>query len=197
MPFVHTWITAWMVNTMMSQQKGCRFGQKFKYSYALGTSQNQLSQPKALSLFPLLHSILSAIMVAQSLVQWLTVTGLLGVYATILLLYPCYWLCTSKLWVHFVVQLWLIFHLHGIDTFLAYVQWFVTTTIIDPGSGMQTLKCVLKRDGSCIGDVITLSQIHSPAHIIPCFGKVINHHLNSNTSYELSSKFWPNKYWNK
>lgn len=55
----------------------------------------------------------------------------------------------------------------------------------------------MRRDGSRIGDVIPLTHICSPTHLIPIFGKAANTPLNSYTSYELSTDFWLNKYWNK
>lgn len=68
---------------------------------------------------------------------------------------------------------------------------------MDPASGMHGLKRASRRDGSRIGDVIPVSQIRSPTHIILCFGKVANSCLNSDMSYELSTNFWLNKYWTK
>ncbi|KAG6381471.1 hypothetical protein JVT61DRAFT_44 [Boletus reticuloceps] len=62
---------------------------------------------------------------------------------------------------------------------------------------MHTLKHATRRDGSRIGEVISLTQICLPTHIIPCFGKAANPHLHSHNSYELLTDFWLNKYWNK
>ncbi|KAG9309565.1 hypothetical protein JVU11DRAFT_10545 [Chiua virens] len=97
---------------------------------------------------------------------------------------------------HLVVQLCLVFHVLSINTFFTYVQRFHVGTV-DAASGLHPLKCMTRRDRSHIRDIILLSHIRSPAQIIPCFGKAANPHLNAGTSYELSSDFWLNKYWNK
>ena len=48
-----------------------------------------------------------------------------------------------------------------------------------------------------VGEVIPLHCLHSPAHVIPRFGKEANQRLTRHTAYELSNEFWLNKYWNK
>ncbi|KAI6128922.1 hypothetical protein EDD16DRAFT_1690159 [Pisolithus croceorrhizus] len=81
---------------------------------------------------------------------------------------------------HSVVQLHMIFHPLHSELLATYVQCFdiVTqqgnTNNRNAGTGM-----------SRIGDVLLITLIHSPAHLIPHFGK------------ELSSDFWLNKYWSK
>lgn len=97
---------------------------------------------------------------------------------------------------HLVVQLHLMFRILGTDTFLAYVQRF-NVTGPDTASGLHGLKHAVKTNGIRIGDIIPLVHICSPTHVIPCFGRAANVRLNSQTSYELSSEFWLNKYWNK
>ena len=97
---------------------------------------------------------------------------------------------------HLVVQLRLVFRVLTTDTFLAYVQRF-NVTPPDATSGLHGLKRALRSNGTPIGDVIPLAHIRSPAHTIPRFGKAANPQLTSHTSYELSSEFWLNKYWNK
>ncbi|KAF8546733.1 hypothetical protein OG21DRAFT_1490879 [Imleria badia] len=102
---------------------------------------------------------------------------------------------------HTVVQIRLIFHLLHSQTFLAYVQYFNTTpppsfNTTDGAAGMHILRRVV-RDGIRVGDIIPLDHIHSPAHLIPCFGKEANPRLTCHTSYDLSNEFWLNKYWNK
>ena len=66
----------------------------------------------------------------------------------------------------------------------------------DGAVGMHILRRVV-RDGIQVGDIIPLDHIHSPAHLIPRFGKEANPHLTCHMSYDLSNKFWLNKYWNK
>ena len=98
---------------------------------------------------------------------------------------------------HLVVQLRLMFRILGTDTFLAYVQCFNVTSAPDTASGLHGLKRAIRTNGMRIGDIIPLSHIRSPAHVIPRFGRAANARLNSHTSYELSSEFWLNKYWTK
>ena len=106
-------------------------------------------------------------------------------------------LLTSMMLGHLVVQLRLVFRILGTDTFLAYVQRFNVTSAPDTASGLHGLKRAIRTNGMRIGDIIPLSHIRSPAHVIPHFGRAANARLNSHTSYELSSEFWLNKYWTK
>lgn len=101
-----------------------------------------------------------------------------------------------------VVQLWLVFHMLGTDHFLTYVQHFHVTPppaghMTDAAAtGLHTLKCAMRNNEEQIGDVLPLSHIRSPVHLIPCFGKTANPRITTHTSYELYSKFWLNRYWN-
>ena len=97
---------------------------------------------------------------------------------------------------HLVVQLRLVFRVLGTDTFLAYVQCF-NVTAPDTTSGLHGLKRTVRTNGVRIGNIIPLSHVRSPAHVIPHFGKTANARLTPHTSYELSSEFWLNKYWTK
>ena len=97
---------------------------------------------------------------------------------------------------HLVVQLCLVFRVLGTDTFLAYVQR-LNATAPDAASGLHGLKRAVRTNGMHIGDIIPLTHICSPAHVIPCFGRAANARINSQTSYELLTEFWLNKYWNK
>ena len=89
------------------------------------------------------------------------------------------------------------------DLLAVYVQCFnivlqqQNTSNVNPGTGMHLIRCAVRSDGSRIGDVIPITQIHSPAHLIPHFGKEAHSWLTSASSYELSSNFWLNKYWTK
>jgi hypothetical protein len=98
---------------------------------------------------------------------------------------------------HLVAQVRLVFRVHGINTFFAYVQHFNLASETDPTSGLHSLKRATRRDGSRIGDVVPVAHICSPAQIIPHFSKAANSHLNCHTSNEHSTDFWLNKYWNK
>ena len=62
---------------------------------------------------------------------------------------------------------------------------------------MHLLRRAVRSDGSRIGDVIPISQVRSPAHLIPNFGKEAHPRLTRENSYDVSSEFWLNKYWSK
>ena len=103
---------------------------------------------------------------------------------------------------HTIVQVQLIFRLLHSDTHLAYVEQFnltapLSSNMTNAAAGMHILKCAMKSNGSRAVEVIPLRHIRSLAHVIPCFGKEANTWLTRHTSYELSNKFWLNKYWNK
>ncbi|KAH7906142.1 hypothetical protein BJ138DRAFT_1016684 [Hygrophoropsis aurantiaca] len=99
---------------------------------------------------------------------------------------------------HSVAQLRLIFRPLHSDIFLAYIQRFdLVSPAVDPHTGMHWLRRAVRRNGDRIGDIIPLSQIRSPAPLIPHFGKKANSRLNSRTCYEVLTDFWLNKFWNK
>ena len=56
---------------------------------------------------------------------------------------------------------------------------------------------LMRGNGQCIGEVIPLVCICSPAHLVPNFSHEAHSHLMSLSSYELSNEFWLNKYWLK
>ena len=64
-------------------------------------------------------------------------------------------------------------------------------------TGMPLLKQVVRANGDCVGGVISITFIRSPAHLIPNFGSEAHPCLNKSSSYELSTEFWLNKYWLK
>ena len=97
---------------------------------------------------------------------------------------------------HLIVQLRLVFRILGTDTFLAYVQCF-NVTPPDATSGLHGFKRAIRTNDTRIEDIIPLTHICSPTHVIPHFGRAANSCLNSHTSYELLLEFWLNKYWNK
>ena len=105
---------------------------------------------------------------------------------------------------HTVVQVRLIFRFLQSDVFLAYVQRFnvippppPTSNTTDAAAGMHVLRRVVRSNGARVGDIIPLQYIRSPIHAVPHFGKEANSCLAPHTSYELSTEFWLNKYWNK
>lgn len=62
---------------------------------------------------------------------------------------------------------------------------------------MHLLKQAVRADGERIGEVIPLTFIRSPVHLIPYFSIKAHSRLNKLSSYELSTEFWLNKYWSK
>jgi len=103
---------------------------------------------------------------------------------------------------HSVAQLHMIFHFPHLDLFLAYVHHFNIVphsdpTNIDPATGMHMLKWAARGNGQCVGEIIPLIHVRSPAHIIPNFGRGAHSRLTKLSSYELSNEFWLNKYWLK
>ncbi|KAF9227897.1 hypothetical protein BS17DRAFT_857563 [Gyrodon lividus] len=103
---------------------------------------------------------------------------------------------------HSVVQLHIIFCPLHTDFFAAYIQRFnivpqCNPMNVSPVSGMHMLKRAVWANGQQIGKVIPLTFICSPAHLIPHFGTEAHLCLTKLSSYELSSKFWLNKYWSK
>ncbi|KAI5985841.1 hypothetical protein EDD15DRAFT_2373743 [Pisolithus albus] len=98
---------------------------------------------------------------------------------------------------HSVSQLRIIFRLSRSDLFLAYVQHFNIATNISPVTGMHLLKRAVGGNGQRVGEVIPLTHIRSPAHLVPNFGRVAHSCLTSLSSYELSNDFWLNKYFSK
>ena len=64
-------------------------------------------------------------------------------------------------------------------------------------TGMCLLKRSVRANGDRIGEVIPLTFIRSPSHLIPNFGAEAHSRLNKLSSHELSTEFWLNKYWSK
>lgn len=89
------------------------------------------------------------------------------------------------------------------DCYLAYVHCFNivpqqgTPSNVHLGTGMHLLRRMVRSGGSRIGDVIPITQVHSPAHLILNFGKEAYPWLTRENSYDVSSEFWLNKYWSK
>ncbi|KAH7917570.1 hypothetical protein BV22DRAFT_1026118 [Leucogyrophana mollusca] len=102
----------------------------------------------------------------------------------------------------FVVQLRLVFRPLNSSHYLAYVQTFnivphASGGKVNPGTNMHSLKRAVWSNGEHIGGIIPITQVRSPTHLIPRFGKQAHPCLTRNNSSEVSSDFWLNKYWNK
>ncbi|KAH7918561.1 hypothetical protein BV22DRAFT_1024408 [Leucogyrophana mollusca] len=101
---------------------------------------------------------------------------------------------------HLVAHLRVIFRpitsLRHSDTYLAYVER-LNVASVDPATRMHILKRALRSNGERTGEVIPLTQIRSPAHLIPRFGRAANSHMTLQTSEEYSTEFFLNRYWDK
>lgn len=104
---------------------------------------------------------------------------------------------------HSVAQLRIIFRVLSTDLFLTYVQPFNVVPQGNPTNtstltGMHVLKRATRANGQRrIGEVVPLTLIRSPAHLIPLFGPEAHPRLTKSSSYELNTEFWLNKYWSK
>jgi len=102
---------------------------------------------------------------------------------------------------HSVSQLRMIFRLAHSDLFLVYVQHFnivpqSNLTNVSPATGMHLLRWAVQGNEH-VGEVIPLTHIHSPAHLVPNFGQEAHSHLTCLSSYKFSNEFWLDKYWTK
>ena len=97
---------------------------------------------------------------------------------------------------HVVIQLRIIFRPLHCDFFAAYVQRFNAGSV-SKVTGMHLLKRAVRANGDRIGEVIPMTFVRSPAHLIPHFGAEAHARLNKLSSHELSTEFWLNKYWSK
>ena len=97
----------------------------------------------------------------------------------------------------------MIFRPLQFNYFLVYVYRFNvvpqqhTPNQVHSGTGMHLLRRAVRSDGSKIGGVIPITQVRSPAHLIPNFGNEAHSRLTRDNSYGVSSEFWLNKYWSK
>jgi hypothetical protein len=82
------------------------------------------------------------------------------------------------------------------DKFLVYVQRFDICGE-DNASQLRILKCSKRMNGQRKGDVIPLAQVRSFAHLIPWFGASADPHLTAFNSFEHSTEFYLNIYFEK
>jgi hypothetical protein len=96
------------------------------------------------------------------------------------------------------------------NSFLAYVQRFdfvmpsassTPTPQKGPRPDHATQMLVLKRstraDGTRMGDVIPLSHLRTPAHLIPRFSNAADTRLTKESCLEYSKEFFLNKFFDK
>jgi hypothetical protein len=99
----------------------------------------------------------------------------------------------------------------GANVFLTYVQRFDLVPQVnasfstngsagqfpEPSTSMYLLRRAVRANGSCLGDVIPLSQLRTLVDLIPNFGAKADGHLTMANSLEYSNQFWLNKYFDK
>ena len=85
--------------------------------------------------------------------------------------------------------------------FLVYVCQF---NIVPQGSSqcdltilMYVLRQAKRTNRKYFGDIIPLDQLHSPANLVPQFGKSADKCLSSTNSCAMFKEFWLNRYWDK
>ncbi|KAG0694390.1 hypothetical protein DFH29DRAFT_1006389 [Suillus ampliporus] len=83
------------------------------------------------------------------------------------------------------------------DQFLTYVQCFDISCEHDPTTQLHTLKRAKRLNGTHMGDVIPVSQLRAPVHLIPRFGAIADMRLTAYNSMEHATKFWLNYFWHK
>ena len=66
-----------------------------------------------------------------------------------------------------------------------------------PASTLFVLKQALQADGTPLGDIIPLMQVHALADLVPRFSTKADEQLMKQNSLVYSTEFWLNKYFNK
>ncbi|KAG1870221.1 hypothetical protein DFJ58DRAFT_723118 [Suillus subalutaceus] len=101
---------------------------------------------------------------------------------------------------HFVAHLRLIFRpittLSYSESYLAYVERLDVVTL-DDSTGMYILRRARRANNDRIGDVIPITQIVAPVHLIPRFGPKADPRLTMQSSINHATEFYLNKFWNK
>ena len=95
----------------------------------------------------------------------------------------------------------------SLNSFLTYVQRFdiVSPTarsaqgapLPDPVTKMHVLRRSTHADGSRLGDVIPLSHLRAPVHLIPRFFDTADTRLTKENSLEYCTEFYLNKFFSK
>lgn len=67
----------------------------------------------------------------------------------------------------------------------------------EPSNSLYILKRSKQGSGEIMGDVVTLSQIHSMTDVVPCFGAKANQSLAKYNSHYLRLEYCLNKYFDK
>ena len=82
------------------------------------------------------------------------------------------------------------------NKFLVYVQHFDICSK-DATSQLKILKHAKWTNGQHLGDVVPLCQVWAFAHLIPHYGASVNPRLTVHNSFEHSTEFYLNKYFDK
>ncbi|KAG2341505.1 hypothetical protein BDR05DRAFT_976868 [Suillus weaverae] len=112
---------------------------------------------------------------------------------------------TSGLKGHTVAQIRLIFCPLGKtgaqwawqDQFLTYVHCFNIVGAREPTTQMHVLKRAKQSNGTCMGDVVPISQLRAPVNLVPRFGATMDNHLTAYNCLEHVSELWLNCFWDK
>ncbi|KAG1738912.1 uncharacterized protein EDB91DRAFT_1237678 [Suillus paluster] len=112
---------------------------------------------------------------------------------------------TSGLQGHTVVQIRLIFRPLSKtstqwawrDQFLTYVHRFDIIGVHKPTTQMHVLKRARQSNGTCIRDVVPISQLCTPINLVPWFGATADNRLTAYNSVEHASELWLNHFWDK
>ncbi|KAG1842819.1 hypothetical protein C8R48DRAFT_619290 [Suillus tomentosus] len=112
---------------------------------------------------------------------------------------------TSQLIWHTVAQIRLIFRPLGKtgtqwvwrDRFLTYVHRFDIIGVREPTTQMYVLKRAKRSNGTCMGDVVPISQVRAPVNLVPRFGAAADNRLTAYNSVEHASELWLNRFWDK
>ncbi|KAG2125423.1 hypothetical protein DEU56DRAFT_892650 [Suillus clintonianus] len=83
------------------------------------------------------------------------------------------------------------------DQYLTYVQRFDISSERDPTTQLHTLKRAKRSNGTRMGDIIPVSQLRAPVHLVPRFGATADTRLTAYNSMEHAREFWLNYFWDK
>ena len=83
------------------------------------------------------------------------------------------------------------------DQFIAYLQRFDISSELDPTTQLHVLRRSKRSNGSRMGDIIPVSQLRSPVHLVPRFGATADTRFTAYNSMEHASEFWLNYFWDK
>jgi len=86
-------------------------------------------------------------------------------------------------------------HVTWRDQYLCYIQ--VLTDLVDPATDMIILKHAKYTDGTSIGNIVPLHQLHSFISLIPWLGDMADVQFTKATSMHYSQTFLFNKYFEK